>query len=159
RLGGAVLRRQCEPERPRRSGREARLGGRRRLHDRVHHERRNDLDEGRERHRLRRRESHRRRGGRRGGGRLGRRGGRGGPGWAVGANGTILVCSAGCDNASAPWRPLGGSGLPASTLNFTGVWSPDPNHVYAVGTSQTGAGAIWACSAKCNSLTNGGANA
>ena len=40
--------------------------------------------------------------------------------------------------------------LPPSNLNFTSVWAADANHVYAVGTTTGGAGAIWACSNGCN---------
>ena len=82
-----------------------------------------------------------------------------GSGWAVGQNGTLLVCSAGCDSASAAWKALGGSGLPSSLLQFTGVWSPDSNHVYAVGTTTGGAGQIWSCSNNCKAITNGGTGA
>ena len=77
-----------------------------------------------------------------------------GPGWAVGTGGTILVCSNGCNAATAAWKAVTASsgGLPTG-VNFSSVWEPDPNHVYAVGitTSATPTGAIWACSAKCDS--------
>jgi len=73
-----------------------------------------------------------------------------GHGWAVGSGGTVLVCTANCDKATAKWSALSGSGIPA-TVAFTSVWG-SVNTVYAVGTA-SGSGVIWACSANCSSAT------
>ena len=78
-----------------------------------------------------------------------------GPDWAVGTGGTILVCTSACSTASAAWKALSGAGAPPATVNFTSLWEQDSNRVYAVGTTATGAGQLWACSSNCKSPTNG----
>lgn len=75
-------------------------------------------------------------------------------GWAVGSNGTLLICSANCQNpaAGATWKVSTGSGIP-SGVTLTGVAASGANTVFAVGTTSTGAGQIFMCGANCTSPT------
>ncbi len=70
---------------------------------------------------------------------------------AVGAAGTVLVCTGNCATSGGWSRLAGGAGsVPPSSLSLASVSSLDGNGVYA-----TGGGAIWACSANCASASAG----
>lgn len=81
----------------------------------------------------------------------------GAAGWAVGASGTVLICSSNCNTTGALWTTSIGSTIP-SNVNLAGVWATQVNsvyNVYAVGTttSSPGTGEIWSCTASCTSAT------
>lgn len=79
-------------------------------------------------------------------------------GIVVGSSGTVLVCSASCESATATWSALTqgtGGTIPASTTKFTAVWATGSASVLAVGNDSSAGGVIWACSATCNSSTAG----
>lgn len=74
--------------------------------------------------------------------------------WAVGAQGTVLTCSAQCNTTGPTWKTQ--THVPTGTPTLTAVNGNDNNHVWAVGL----AGTIWYCSnangqKACNDPGNG----
>jgi hypothetical protein len=79
-------------------------------------------------------------------------------GWAVGATGTVLVCKTSCTSAAAAWNRVVAPAM-TSFLTFTAVAATSGKSVVVVGTTNTGHGQIWQCTANCTATTAGNAPA